>query len=126
MTAVQQEIQQLELRRCQALMSGDVATLAALLADDLIHIHGTGQIENKADYLTGVETRFVFHRIARGALDVRVHGDCAIMVGTLDQVIEVRGTDTRKEVEALVSQVWVRGVAGWQQHLCHMHFLSVV
>jgi ketosteroid isomerase-like protein len=106
-------------------MSGDVTALAELMADDLVHIHGSGQIENKTSYLNGVQTRFIFHRIERGELDIRVHGDCAIVVGTLDQVIEVRGTEKLNDVKAMVSQFWVRSADGWQQNTCHMHFLSI-
>ena len=125
MTADEHEIRRLEQLRCQALTSGDVEALRALLTDDLVHIHGSGQIENLADYLSGVETKFIFHRIERGDLDIRVYSDCAVVVGTLDQTVEVRGIGKRNEIKALVSQTWVRGADGWKQNTCHMHFLSV-
>jgi len=126
MGADEEEIRRLERLRCQALTSGDVQALRGLMADDLVHIHASGQIEGLADYLNGVETRFVFHRIERGDLDVRIHGDCAVMVGPLDQTLEVRGVDKRNEIKALASQTWVRGAGGWKLNTCHMHFLSPI
>src|SRR5438105_12477158 len=114
MTADEQEIRRLEQLRCRALISGKVDVLRALLPDDLVHIHGSGQIERLADYLRGVETKFIFHRIERGDLDIRVHSDCAVVVGTLEQTVEVRGSAKRNEIKALVSQTWVRGAAGWK------------
>jgi ketosteroid isomerase-like protein len=122
MTRDELEIRRLEQLRCQALTSGDVGALRALLAEDLVHIHGSGQVEDLSDYLNGVETKFVFERIERGDLDIRIHGDCAIVVGTLDQTVALRGTQTRKDIKALVSQTWVRGGGGWKQTICHMHF----
>lgn len=124
MTADEQEIRSLEQRRCRALTAGDVSALGALMTDDLVHIHGNGHVDGVADYLKGVETKFIFHQIERGDLDIRIYGDCAVVVGPLDQTVEVRGVDKRNEIKALVSQTWVRGADGWKQNTCHMHFLS--
>ncbi len=126
MNSDEQEIRRLEKRRCQALTSGDVAALATLMASDLVHIHGTGQIDAVADYLYGVKTKYVFHWIERGELDIRIYGDVAVVVGSLEQTVEVRGIDKRNEIKALASQTWVRGIDGWKQNTCHVQFLSVV
>ena len=125
MSTDEQEIRVLERRRCDALTAGDVSALSALMADDLVHIHGNGHIDGLVDYLQGFESKYIFHRIERGDLDIRVYGDCAVVVGTLDQTVEVRGIDKRNEIKALASQTWVRGADSWKQSTCHMHFLSV-
>ncbi len=126
MTTGEQEIRNLEHRRCRALTSGDVTALGALMSEDLVHIHGNGHVDGVADYLNGFETKYIFHQVERGDLDIRTYGDFAVVVGTLDQTVEVRGTDKRHEIKSIVSQTWVRGVEGWRQNTCHMHFLSVV
>ena len=115
----------LERRRCEALTSADVAALAEIVSDDLIHIHGNGHIDGKADYLAGVDSKYIFHRIERGDLDVRIYGDFAVVVGPLEQTVEVRGVDKRNEIKALPSQTWIRTPEGWKQNTCHMHFLSM-
>jgi ketosteroid isomerase-like protein len=125
MDSDEQQIRRLERERCEALTSGDVAALAALMADDLIHIHGNGHIDRVVEYLEGVKTKYIFHRIERGELDIRIYGDAAVVVGSLDQTVEVRGNDKRNEIRALASQTWIRRVDGWKQNTCHMHFLSV-
>ena len=120
-----QEIIDLERQRCAALIAGDIGALHGLMADDLIHIHGSGQIDDKAAYLKGVETKYTFHRIERGDLNVRIYGEVAIVVGTLSQTVSVHGVEKRKEIEALATQTWIRGSAGWKQNTCHNAFLSV-
>lgn len=125
MTVDEHAILELERERCVALTSGDINALSKLLGEGLLHIHGSGQVENRAEYLKGVETKFIFHRIDRDDLQVKVHGDCAIVVGPLEQVVQVRGDDKRHEISAVVSQTWVRCENKWKQNCCHMHFLSV-
>lgn len=123
--SARQDILALEKQRCEALTAGDVAALGALMADDLVHVHGNGHMDGKSDYLKGVETKYIFHRIERGDLNIRFHGDVAIVVGPLDQTVEVRGIDKRNEIKALTSQTWVRNGASWKQSTCHMGFLSI-
>lgn len=119
------EILALEKRRCAALTSHDLAALRDLMADDLVHIHGNGAIDDKAGYLEGVETKYVFHRVERGDLNVRIYGDVAVVIGTLDQTVSVRGIDKRNEIKAITTQTWVRTGAGWKQSTCHNAFLGV-
>lgn len=122
---VRQQIIDLEAKRCEALTSGDVATLDALMADDLVHVHGNGHMDNRAAYLDGVANKYKFHRIKRGELRVRAYGDTAVVNGTISQAVSVNGIDKINEVDGVVTQTWVRGDKGWQQSTCHMHFLTV-
>ena len=122
---VRQEIMRLEKRRCEALTSGDVAALGALMADDLVHIHGNGHIDDKAGYLNGVENKYKFHRVERGDLNVRIYGDVVVVIGPLNQSVSVNGIDKLNDISALTTQIWVRGVAGWKQSTCQNQFLSV-
>lgn len=119
------EIARLEEQRCTALTSGDVAALSALVSDDLVHIHGSGHIDGKEAYLRGVENKYTFHRIERGALNIRSYGDLAVVVGPLSQTVSVIGVDKRNEISAIVTQTWVRRDGGWKQNTCHMGFLTV-
>ena len=122
---VRDEILALEKRRCTALTSGDVEALGELMADDLVHIHGNGAMDDKAGYLNGVETKYVFHRVERGDLNVRMYGDIAVVIGPLDQTVSVRGIDKLNQIKAIATQTWVRTSAGWKQSTCHNAFLSV-
>ena len=123
--AVRQELARLEDMRIAALMAGDVDALGALMADDLVHIHGNGQMDGKAEYLSGVKTKYKFHRIERGETRIRIFGDMAIVNGLLSQSVSVNGIDKINEVSAAVTQSGVRGAEGWKQNTCHMGFLSI-
>ena len=120
---IRQEILKLENSRCAALMSGDVDALGELLAEDLVHVHGNGQIDGKADYLSGVKSKYKFYRVERGHLNLRTYGDLAVVVGPLSQTVSVNGVN--KEISAVVTQTWVRRDGQWKQSTCHMGFLSV-
>lgn len=123
--SIRDEITRLEKSRCAALTSGDVKVLSALMADDLVHIHGNGAIDDKAGYLKGVETKYIFHRVERGDLNIRVYADVAVVIGTLDQSVSVRGTDKLNAIRAITTQTWVRSGGSWKQSTCHNAFLSL-
>lgn len=123
--AVRQEIARLEDRRISALVAGDADMVESLMADDLVHIHGTGQIDGKAAYIAGLRSKYIFHRIERGEIDIRVYGDVAIVTGPLSQSVSVKGIDKINEISAIVTQSWMRGADGWKQNTCHMGFLSI-
>ncbi len=122
---VREEIIALEKRRCAALTSGNIEAVRELMADDLVHIHGNGAMDDKAGYLKGVETKYVFHRIERGDLNIRIYGDVAVVIGPLDQTVSVRGIDKLNQIKAIATQTWVQNGAGWKQSTCHNAFLSV-
>lgn len=122
---VRDDIIALEKRRCAALTSGDIDAVRELMSDDLVHVHGNGVIDDKAGYLKGVETKYVFHRIERGDLNIRVYGDVVVVIGPLDQTVSVRDIDKLNQIKAIATQTWVRSGAGWKQSTCHNAFLSV-
>ena len=123
--SIRDEIIRLEKERCAALTSGDVDALRDLMADDLVHIHGNGAVDDKTAYLKGVETKYVFHRVDRGDLNIRVYADVAVVIGTLDQTVSVRGVDKMNAIKAITTQTWVRSGASWKQSTCHNSFLSL-
>lgn len=120
-----QDIIALERRRCEALTSSDIASLAELMSEDLIHVHGNGHMDGKAAYIEGVRTKYIFHQIERGDFKIRVYGDVAVVIGSLDQTVQVRGDEKRNEIKAAATQTWVRDKSGWKQNTCAMAFFSV-
>ena len=91
-------------------------------SEDLVHIHGNGQIDDRSTYLNGVASKFVFHAIERGDLTIRQIADTVIVVGPVETTVQVRGQDELHHLKGLASQTWVRGEDGWRQHCCHMLF----
>lgn len=108
------ELLECEAARGRALMERDFGTLAQLLADDLIHIHSTGVVHDKAAYLDYVRGPLAYLSVERGDLKVRMLGNAAIMTGTMTNVMQPPGPAAPVTVESHVVQIWVRGAAEWQ------------
>lgn len=117
-------LEMLERKRCEALLSRDIEALGSLLADDLVHIHGNGEVDRRPSYLEGVAHKYRFHRLERGKLDIRIYKDVAVMTGSARQAVSIIGIDKINHIDAMITQTWIRREAGWQQNTCHMHFLA--
>jgi ketosteroid isomerase-like protein len=81
--ATRAEILAVEARRQQALLEVDVAALADLYDDSLIHTHAPGLTHDKAQLLAHVASRAPYRGATRGDLTIRVIGDVAIVTGRL-------------------------------------------
>ena len=117
------DIRDAEERRCAALLAQDIAALGDLLADDLVHIHGSGATDDKVGFLHGIEHKYDFHAISRGDLTIRIYGDVAVMTGPLSQTISHKGAAERHDIEAMTTQVWLLTESGWRQTTCQNQFL---
>lgn len=94
--------------RRAALVADDIAGLAALLADGLIHVHTTGVRHGKEALLEHVGSFLRFYAVERGSLEiVPVGPDAAIMTGEMTNLVGRRGSDERITVRSFVTQVWV-------------------
>ncbi|WP_324709309.1 nuclear transport factor 2 family protein [Pseudomonas citronellolis] len=113
--AIQQEILRLESERCRALVQRDLQTLAALMDDALVHVHATGKVDDKAQYLEMVARHIDFLSVERSDMRVRVFGDTAIASGRLEQAIVLRESGEERLMKAYTTQVWLRGEDGWRQ-----------
>lgn len=110
-----------EAKRREALVAQDIPALNALFADDLVHVHTTGVVHDKAKIIQHATQVLAFKDIARGPLNVRVHGDIAVMTGDMTNVIQPVGKDVVLTVESFVTQVWRREADGWK----HISFHAV-
>lgn len=113
--AIKQEIRRLEDERCRALVQRDLPALAAMMNDDLVHIHATGKVDDKHQYLEMVSHHIDFLSVERADIDVRVYGDTAIASGRLVQTIVLRESGETRLMKAFATQVWVNGENGWRQ-----------
>ncbi len=110
------EIRRLEGVRTKALTDADWDTLSDLLPDDLVHIHANGKIDDKTTYLATISAQLEFLNVARPVLNVRVHGDTAVVTGILDQTVRVKAPGTVVEMQAATTQTWVKSGGRWFQH----------
>jgi ketosteroid isomerase-like protein len=116
---VRDEIARLEALRCRALVDADLDTLGGLVADEVVHVHANGKVDDKAAYLEMVRAHIRFLTSAREHLDVRVYGDVAVATGQLRQSIEMTATGKRLEMHIVTTQVWRRHAGTWKQVSFH-------
>lgn len=111
----EQAIRQAEERRCRYLMDDDLEGLETVVAPDLVHVHATGVVDDKANYLRGVRERFRFLSVARPEMNVRVLGATAIVTGRLEQRIQMRDTSQLVDLVTFTTQVWTLTNGTWRQ-----------
>lgn len=110
MTDRTQAVIEAENRRCAAIAAGDMDGLDALLAEDYVHVHGTGRVGDKADYIEGV--RRAPRVPVRDNLRVRLFGDTAVLTGDLLNTIDFPGRP-RLVVDATATFVLRETESGW-------------
>lgn len=112
---IDEEILQLEARLRLAQLSADVATLDALIAEDLLFAGPDGALASKAMDLAGHASGTVrFRRHEPEALQVRrVGADCAVASLRARLVVEVSGAEVSGTFR--YTRVWARESAdGWR------------
>jgi ketosteroid isomerase-like protein len=109
------ELLALEQERRRALVEEDYPRVAELFADDLVYVHTTGLVQGKADYLEYAKSAVQYLEIERGELQIRFYGEhLAVMTGTQCNTLRKRGGDQSIRGDGFATQVWTRGIEGWQ------------
>ncbi len=76
------EIIELENKRVEAMINGDVQALENILADDLIYTHTTARIDTKSSFIEAISSgRSNYRSIERKDVNVRQFGDSAVVTG---------------------------------------------
>ncbi len=106
-----------ETARQAALIAADFDALDRILADDLIHVHGGGNVDSKAQYFNLLKTLFTFVAIEREKPDIRFLGDAALMTGEMTQTVRLNADGETKTIRAFGTQVWTMRGGAWRQVL---------
>lgn len=109
-----QEVIDAETRRQTALVQDDRETIDQLFTEDLVYVHTSGLVHDKGEYLAYARSVIKYLSVERGDLEVRVHGDIAVMTGYQVNTLQKRGEDTPIRGEGFVTQVWLKGPEGWR------------
>lgn len=105
------QVLDLELRRRNALIAGDIDALDEIFDESLIHIHAPGLVHDKALLLEHVSTRQAYLGITRQDLKVRIFGDTAVLTGGI--VNRMKAPDGgERTLDGVVTQVAHRGDDG--------------
>jgi ketosteroid isomerase-like protein len=114
------ELTQRERARRDALVNDDMAALADLVTDDLVHVHTTGAVQGKAELLDHAGGFLRFIEVERGPLTIRRIGEnAAVMTGAMTNTVKRRDVAERVVVRAFVTQVWVRQSGTWRAASFH-------
>lgn len=108
-----------EQRRRTALIEENHGQIEQLFADDLVYVHTTGLIHDKAQYLAYARDVVRYLDVQREDLQVRVYGATAVMTGLQTNTLQKRGDSHTVRGEGFVTQVWVHGPQGWQMASFH-------
>lgn len=115
-TPVEKEIQALDMAWGQAAAKGDSIVLGKLLADDLYHVHASGNIESKATYIDSLVSGKRKHEpIVPQEVNVRVYGDTAVSTGKFKMVAYKEGMPKPMVDQVnIYTHVWQKTPQGWQ------------
>ncbi|WP_175651441.1 nuclear transport factor 2 family protein [Pseudomonas sp. Marseille-P9899] len=109
------DLLRLEAERQRALVEEDHARLDSLFADELLYVHTTGLVQDKAQYLDYARQAVRYLAVERGELVVRLFGDSlALMSGPQCNLLQKRGGGEPVRAEGFATQVWTRDEAGWR------------
>lgn len=113
MTDDEQAIRELEDRRYDAIVRGDVDTFVALAHPDLVYIHSSATVDTLDSYREKLDSGFyVYHRVEHPISRVVIAGDTAYVLGEMHADITAGGAPKSMVNAALA--VWVRTDDGWR------------
>ena len=93
--------------RCEAMMKGDGAALAALMSDELRFVHSDGRIESKTDYVKNMmagDTAYADAKTSR-VETLKASADVVVLIGAQEM---------RKRLGATWSDIKLRYLAVWR------------
>jgi ketosteroid isomerase-like protein len=108
------EVRAADAKRIEAMVQGDVKTLAPLLTPDLTYAHSTGELQTREVFLETISSgRLDYLSMVPSDVLVRILGDrTAVITGKTDVKVIAGGKEN-----ALVlrfTSVWRKSDAGWQ------------
>lgn len=103
----------LEAMRTRALVERDHATLAALLADDLVYTHSSGLVQDKQGFLEHAAGSLRWLAIEWRGQYVQCYDTLAVLSGYMLTTMQPAAPVAPVSVDAHVLQVWRRERASW-------------
>jgi len=110
---IEQQIKDLEKQWTDAELKQDAVALDRILADDIVEIESTGQVQTKAEDLADLKSgEFKLESLSFGDMKVRVFGNVAVVNGPYT----MKGTYKGKDIshEGRFTDVFVKRQGRWQ------------
>jgi ketosteroid isomerase-like protein len=108
------EVEAVERARFKAFVAADMKALQAILADDLVYCHSSGQCQNKKEVVAALGS----HQTIYHALDVvemkprQIAGGVVVINGTV--AIRAEMGDKAAEFKAIYTDVYAKRDGRWQ------------
>lgn len=113
LTQDEQEILQVENRRYEAMIKGDLAALDAVLSADLTYTHSNAVLDTKAQYIASLASgQFQYVSITPQEAQVRCYGACGVVTGITLLHIQVQGQERRFRIR--YTSVYIKQQGRWQ------------
>lgn len=111
MSGLEQEVAELERRRCASLAALDAHALGETLADDYLHCHATGVVHAKDELIRHSMAKP--RRIEPRKPAIQILGDVAVLTGPMVNVTSDAGGELTR-TRLYVTQVARREPDGWR------------
>jgi hypothetical protein len=93
--------------RYAAQTGGDFAAMERLFGDDLVYVHSSGDLDDKAAFIEAQRSKAViYRRMQRSEVKVRVYGPVAIITGRGKFEVTVKGEE--RTANLLFHSIWVK------------------
>jgi hypothetical protein len=86
--------------------SNDFDSMQRLFGDDLVYVHSTGAVDDKAGYIERQRSGLHYRAMRRSNVTVRVYGCLAIITGNGSFDVTQKGQDST--VQLLFHSIWVK------------------
>jgi hypothetical protein len=99
--------------RYAAQTGDDFGAMQTLIGDDLVYIHSSAVVDNKASYIESMKSGTVRYRVMRRSdVTVRTYGCIAIISGLANFDVTVKGQDLAVEIR--FHSIWAKRDRGLQ------------
>ena len=117
-TSERDEVLNLQKKFQSATVSGDTATVASVMADDAIFIHGNAAMQSRTEFLAGIKNgQLAFSAYDLSDPKVVMFKSGAIVTGIVDITFRPRPNAPAGPPRTLHmrgSSVWLHGSTGWK------------
>src|SRR6185312_4806779 len=108
-----QTVIDLDRKRMQAMAAKDVATLEALIADDLVYTHSTARVDTKRSLIDNMTSgKTVYTAVEPSNLKAQDLGDTVVLTGECQIKVTANGTPNAFGVR--FTDVYARRDGRWQ------------
>ena len=107
------KIEELEIKRYDAMLNADIHVLNDLLHENLIYSHSTGGLDTKEIYLNALRDKVsIYKSVKRDDQTVRITGDIGLVFNHVQIHAEHKGSELRLDNRLLA--VWTRDKGIWR------------